>query len=1145
MKNRDLYHRDPASLELPNNGVSKVAEVGQDERLLRTLRFELETFVCNGEYARGMERILRAYLDGLNRAEQQAAWVSGFFGSGKSHLVKVLRYLWEDYRFPDGTPARALVSLPQDIQDHLRELSNRAKPLGGLRAVAGTLGTGSTDNVRLAFAQLAARAAGLPENLAQARFLLWLRHEGLEAKVSAALTEKGRELRKEVTNLYLSTALAEALVQAQPTYGTPANAQAALRSNFADNKSPTMAQTLDLLRQTLGIKGRLPCTLLVLDEVQQYIGDKSQRAHDIQEIAENCCTRLDQRLLLVGTGQSALIDSSHLQKIQARFAVRVQLSDTDVESVIRETVLRKKPEHEPAIRSLIEARKGEVSRHLQNSRLATLPEDEQSFIPDFPLLPTRRRLWEKILRVTDHSGTKSQLRSQLQIVFEATRATADLPLGSVIPADFIYDQIAPDLINTGEIEREYDEAIRRQCDGTPQGTLRSSLCALAVLIAKLPRADGTDLGVRATAETLVDLLVSDLALDRPRLEAEVPQALAQLVQSGQLMQVGEEYLLQTRESARWTHDFNRRRAAVLNDDPRLNAKRTDLLREAVIQALRPVNLQQGQSRESRRLVHSLSSLKPPAADGEVQLWLRDGWSDDLPTVLNDARSAGLGSPMLFAHIPREHHEELRQAIAAEIAAQETLDAQGPGATPEAISARKSIETQHTFARQQTHELLGRILGGSRVFLGGGGEANGIELADKVLEAAESAMARLFPHFSDADHANWGQVLHRARSGDVAALALVGHPGDATRHPVGRRVFEFIGAGKKGKDVRDQFKKAPFGWPQDAVDGVLLVMLAAGNLRASENGQPVTIQNLPQNKIGVTSFHVDVPPLSVDQRMALKALFSKLDVKTGNGQEATAAGEFLAKLAQLAASAGGEAPRPITPSLTAVHEAQALSGNALLSDLFERKDAFLQSLTAWKKQADTLAKRLPGWDRLLECQRFAAGLPEAEAAAPSIQAILAQRSLLAEPDPVPPLRQSLVLALRQAVDGLQQDVARAFTQGEATLAADGLWNRLRPEQKAALTATCTLVAPAPDPVGSEEEVLAALRKASLSERRNLLDAIPQRFQRALAEAAKLLEPKATRVALPGATIQDLPQLDAWYAEVRQTVEQHLKNGPVIL
>jgi hypothetical protein len=86
----------------------------------------------------------------------------------------------------------------------------------------------------------------------------------------------------------------------------------------------------------------------------------------------------------------------------------------------------------------MEANQGELARHLQNTRLAATHDDEQYFVVDYPLLPTRRRFWEKVLRNTDHSGTKAQLRSQLQIVFEVTRQTAAASVGTVVPADFLW-----------------------------------------------------------------------------------------------------------------------------------------------------------------------------------------------------------------------------------------------------------------------------------------------------------------------------------------------------------------------------------------------------------------------------------------------------------------------------------------------------------------------------------------------------------------------------------------------------------------------------------------------------------------------------------------------------------------------------------
>lgn len=1145
MINRELYFRDPTTLDLLNNGVSKVSEIGHDEGQIKTLRFELQNFVCDGEYAYGLERILKGYLAGLGKTEQMAAWVSGFFGSGKSHLVKVLRYLWVDYRFADGATARSLVTLPEEIVELLTELSTRSKPLGGLRAAAGTLGAGSMDNVRLAFIQLVLRAAGLPENLSQAKFILWLRSSGLEAKVEGALKQKNRSLAREVLSLKLSTPLAEALVGADPQYGTVVNAQAAIRDQFKDNNSPTLDDALDIVKQIFGNDGKLPCTLLVVDEIQQFLGGSIQRTMDLQDIAEYCCTKLNQRLLLVGTGQSALSDkTSSLQRLQARFAIKVQLSDADVESVIRKTVLRKKPEQESIIAKCMAAYQGELARHLQNTRLAATHDDDKFFVADYPLLPTRRRFWERVLRNTDHSGTKAQLRSQLQIVFEATRQTSAATVGTVVPADFIYDQISTDLLNSGELEREYDEIIRKQRDGTGDGALRSSLCALIFLVGKLPRTPGADDGVRANAETLVDLLVSDLNADRPKLEQRVPKLLKQLVDSGQLMAVETEYRLQTREGAVWTHDFNRRRTAAINDDQRINSKRAELLRDGIKQALKPVTLQQGSSGTTRKLAFELSSARPAANSDEVSLWVRDGWSDDEKSVLNDARAAGVESAMLFGYVRRLHHEEMKQAIASFVAAQETLDDKGLTGGAEAIEPRKAVETHLAVAQHRIQTLLGLIISNAKVFLGGGQEANGIELADKVQDSANSALVRLFPQFSEADHANWGQVVTRARGGDVGALSQVGYSGNPTQHPVCRRVLEFIGAGKKGKDLREHFKAAPFGWPQDAIDGALFIMLVAGNLRATNNGQPVQA-SLPQNQVGVASFYVDVPPLNVQQRLDLKALFQKTGVTTQSGKESEAAAESLKKLLMLAESAGGDPPRPPKPDTHDVQALQMLSGNAQLLKIHEQKDDLAAKSAAWKKSVDAITKRLPAWNRLLDFHGFAVGLPEAEACAQSISAMTDGRGLLTDPDPVPELTKQLTSSLRIALGKLQDDLAAAFNAGDAKLAASQVWGGRTDEQRNTISTACQLMPPPKAPLGTDDEILDALRARSLIDRRNLLDAVPQRFARALEEAGKLATPEAVRVALPGAIIKTAAELDQWLAAVRQQVEAKLKDGPVIL
>src|SRR2546421_11089710 len=129
MKNRQLFLKDPIQSELLNNGVAEVRDI-QSQSELQTLRYELETFVCEGQYATGLARILGSYLRNLDKPEQPAVWVGGFFGSGKSHLVKMLCSLWVDFEIPDKATARGIAKLPTDITDLLRELSTAGKRCG-------------------------------------------------------------------------------------------------------------------------------------------------------------------------------------------------------------------------------------------------------------------------------------------------------------------------------------------------------------------------------------------------------------------------------------------------------------------------------------------------------------------------------------------------------------------------------------------------------------------------------------------------------------------------------------------------------------------------------------------------------------------------------------------------------------------------------------------------------------------------------------------------------------------------------------------------------------------------------------------------------------------------------------------------------
>ena len=306
MMNRNVYEKDPKTHTLLNQGVAKVT-TGQSASELETLRYELTNFVCDGQYADGLVRILSTYLGHLDKSEQPGVWVSGFFGSGKSHLVKMLQYLWLDYEFLDQARARGLAKLPTHVSDLLKELSTAAKRRGGLHAAAGTLGAGAGDSVRLDLLSIIFQSVGLPGEYRTASFMLWLREEGLEDVVLSAVDKSKADRDAVLANFYLSDTVAKAILAERPAFANkPGDVKLLLEKQFAEKTDVSIEEMIAKIKQTVGNRGKLPCTLIVLDEVQQYIGDSPDRSKAVQDVQEQCCSRLGANVMFVATGQNAL-----------------------------------------------------------------------------------------------------------------------------------------------------------------------------------------------------------------------------------------------------------------------------------------------------------------------------------------------------------------------------------------------------------------------------------------------------------------------------------------------------------------------------------------------------------------------------------------------------------------------------------------------------------------------------------------------------------------------------------------------------------------------------------------------------------------------------------------------------------------------
>jgi hypothetical protein len=156
-----------------------------------------------------------------------------------------------------------------------------------------------------------------------------------------------------------------------------------------------------------------------------------------------------------------------------------------------------------------------------------------------------------------------------------------------------------------------------------------------------------------------------------------------------------------------------------------------------------------------------------------------------------------------------------------------------------------------------------------------------------------------------------------------------------------------------------------------------------------------------------------------------------------------------------------------------------------------------------------------------------------------------RRLLDDPDPVPGIVDKLTEALRKALNEAHSACTAAHEKGMDGLEANVTWGNLNPEQRYDILSKNGVRQMPTIAVGTTDEVLATLQKTKVSELQAICDALPTRFSNAVAAAAKLLEPHAHHVSLPGGTIKNEDDLQTWLSLAAEKIREELKDGPVIV
>ena len=317
------------------------------------------------------------------------------------------------------------------------------------------------------------------------------------------------------------------------------------------------------------------------------------------------------------------------------------------------------------------------------------------------------------------------------------------------------------------------------------------------------------------------------------------------------------------------------------------------------------------------------------------------------------------------------------------------------------------------------------------------------------------------------------------------------------------ILSRLGAGRKGKELRDEFEGSPYGWPGDAVDGALYVLAHAGAMRTlDEAGREIVLRTVQRQKIGVCRFLPETHTVSLSHRKAIRQLGVTVNVTVAPEQEAEQLPLILERLREASRAAGGDAPAPAMPAAPELDAVAQLAGNERLIEAASRAKALQDGYAACIAAAQAIAARRPAYETTRRLVELGAHGQQA-----ALDDVRANRRLLEEPDPVPPLRQAAAAELRQRLNAAADGYAAAFADANARLDADPHWQKLSPEDRHSIRVEMGLLEVPRPAVATPEDIVTALTGRSLSGWADLAQSLPAKVQQALDEAAARFEPKA--------------------------------------
>lgn len=531
------------------NGVIKVDQAADD-----VIEQELNEYVITKELKKHFITFFNYYSDAFNQpTADMGVWISGFFGSGKSHFLKMLSYLLEN---KEVNGMRSVECFRKKFADDPatftmidRATKCKTETILFNIDIEGSINKDKTAVLRV-FAKMFYNHLGFyGENLKVAMLEYYIDQQGkteqfrkvFEEKKGKPWTEQRRAFA--FNGKFIIPTLMEVLDMSEED-----------AKNWFNDKTATdlsIAQLVDDIKTYVATKPNDFRLLFMIDEVGQYVGTDTDMLLNLQSLTEKIGSECEGKVWVVCTGQEAIdeiikVRADEFSRIQARFKVRLSLSSSSVDEVIQKRILKKDDNAEAELEKVYD-QNDSVLRNLFSFSGSILDikgfSGANEFAVNFPFVPYQFIIMQKVFaEIRKHGNSGKHLsggeRSMLSGFQEAAQKIQDKDEYALVPFFRFYDTVHTFLDSSIRRVIERCQKAADNGDGIEQQDV--DVLKLLYLVRYID-------DIPANLDNIVILMADDIRVDKIIMRESVRGSLDRLMSQDYIGRTGDTYNFLTDE----------------------------------------------------------------------------------------------------------------------------------------------------------------------------------------------------------------------------------------------------------------------------------------------------------------------------------------------------------------------------------------------------------------------------------------------------------------------------------------------------------------------------------------------------------------------------------------------------------------------